>query len=409
MAVSLPPHPSEEELAFDWTLSARDLAFILTHRGPENLCRLAVQLCVLRKHGRFLTSYTHVSPGILGYLCRQLDLPPLATLAGRGRDNTEGDYQREIAAYLGWQPFNPKAQSWLQEWIVDQVAHHLYVENLVEQAATRLRSHRIILPGPSVLERTVNSAHARAEHLIFERLAQLLSLETKQAIDQLLGMDGAHDPAASLSRELAASEEDSTDFFRFAQYPPEAKAKHIVTYLQRYTELSPLDLTPLQHPGVSPELLQRLSTSVRTYDVEQLRRFPADKRYALAAAFLDDARKRLLDSLVEMHAQFMTEMQREARHTWEEEHRQVRQRLHRGVTSLRELAETVLALRTSPDAPLSSLNGWSGTACSTSCIVSMPTFAGTSAPSSICPLPPSPVANPCWTTWRCCGNSTGVT
>jgi TnpA family transposase len=354
MAVSLPPHPSDEELAFDWTLSARDLAFILTHRGPENLCRLAVQLCVLRKHGRFLTSYTHVSPGILGYLCRQLDLPPLVTLSGRGRDNTEGDYQREIAAYLGWQPFDPKANSWLQKWIVDQVAQHLYVDNLVEQAATRLRSHRIILPGPSVLERTVNSAHARAEYLIFERLAQLLSLETKQAIDQLLGIDGAHDPAASLCLEIAASE-DATDFFRFAQYPPEAKAKHIVTYLQRYTELSPLDLTPLQHPGVSPELLQRLSTSVRTYDVEQLRRFPADKRYALAAAFLDDARKRLLDSLVEMHAQFMTEMQREARHTWEEDHRQVRQRLHRGVTSLRELAETVLALKTAPDAPLSML------------------------------------------------------
>src|SRR4029434_1151547 len=56
-----------------------------------------------------------------------------------------------------------------------------------------------------------------------------------------------------------------------------------------------------------------------------------------------------------MHAQFMTQMQREARHTWEEDHRQVRQRRHRGVTSLRELAETVLALRTSPHAPLSTL------------------------------------------------------
>ena len=56
-AVLLSPHPSDEELAFDWTLSERDMAFILTnHRGPENLCRLAVQLCVLRKHGRFLAT-----------------------------------------------------------------------------------------------------------------------------------------------------------------------------------------------------------------------------------------------------------------------------------------------------------------------------------------------------------------
>lgn len=35
-AVLLPPHPSDEELAFDWTLSERDIAVILTnHRGPE--------------------------------------------------------------------------------------------------------------------------------------------------------------------------------------------------------------------------------------------------------------------------------------------------------------------------------------------------------------------------------------
>jgi hypothetical protein len=56
-----------------------------------------------------------------------------------------------------------------------------------------------------------------------------------------------------------------------------------------------------------------------------------------------------------MHAQFMTEMQREARNTWEKEHRQVRQRLHQGATSLLELAKTVLTLRTLPEAPLSTL------------------------------------------------------
>ena len=87
----------------------------------------------------------------------------------------------------------------------------------------------------------------------------------------------------------------------------------ILTYLQRYGELSLLDLTPLHHASVSPELLQRLSTAVQTYDAQQLQQFVPDKRHALAAAFLFEARKRLLDYLVEMHAQFMTEMQREAR------------------------------------------------------------------------------------------------
>ena len=106
-AVFMPPHPSDEELAFNWTLSERDIDFILTnHRGPENLCRLAIQLCVVRQHGRFLAHYTHVSPSILDYLCRQLDLIPLVSLSSPVRSSTETDYQRDIAAYLGWRAFD---------------------------------------------------------------------------------------------------------------------------------------------------------------------------------------------------------------------------------------------------------------------------------------------------------------
>ena len=357
-AVFIPSHPSDEELAFNWTLSERDIAFILTnHRGPENLCRIAIQLCVLRQHGRFLANYTYVSPAILGYLCRQLDLMPLVSLSAPVRSSTETDYQRDITTYLGWRAFDAAAHTELREWIADQVTEHLYVEDLVEKAGARLRTHRIILPGRTAFERTVNAAHAEAEHQIFARLAQSLSDETKQAIDGLLSTG---QELERLADETESSAPDTntggtTDFFRFAQYPPEAKAKHIVTYLEWAGELRGLDLDPLDHVGVAPALLERLSTAVRTYDAQQLKAFDATKRYALAAAFLYDTRKRLLDYLVEMHAQFMTEMQREARNTWEKEHRQVRKRLHRGITSLRELAETVLALRTSPEVPLSTL------------------------------------------------------
>ncbi len=44
-----------------------------------------------------------------------------------------------------------------------------YVENLVEQTEALLRTHRIVLPGPAALARTVNAAHAHAEHGLFHR------------------------------------------------------------------------------------------------------------------------------------------------------------------------------------------------------------------------------------------------
>jgi hypothetical protein len=112
LAVFMSPHLSDEELAFNWTLSERDINFILTnHRGPENLCRLAIQLCVLRQHGQFLTTYAHIPPPILGYLCRQLDLIPLVSLPSPVRSTTETDYQRAIAAYLGWRLFDAEAHT----------------------------------------------------------------------------------------------------------------------------------------------------------------------------------------------------------------------------------------------------------------------------------------------------------
>jgi hypothetical protein len=353
-AVFIPSPPSDEALAFNWTLSERDLDFILTnHRGPENRCRFAMQLCGLRQHGRFLTNYPSVSPAILGSLCRQLDLSPLVALSAPVRRSTETDYQRAITTYLGWRTFDTEVHTELREWIVDQGAEHLYVEDLGEKAGARLRTHRIMLPGRAAFERTVNAAHAEAEHQIFTRRARSLSDETKRAIDGLLSTGQELERLATETESSApdTSPGGTTDFFRFAQYPPEAKAKHLVTYLAWAAELHALELDPLDHVGVAPPLLERLSTAVRTYDAQPLKACDTPKRYALAAAFLYDTRTRLLDSLVEMHAQFMTEMQREARNAWEKAHRQVRKRLHRGITSLRALAERVLALRTSPEAP----------------------------------------------------------
>ena len=108
-AVSLWQDPSAEELAFDWTLSPGDRHLALLHRGEENLLRFALQLCTLRKYGRFLSNYNAISPFILGYLCRQLEIPTRASVSAYTRDNTESDHQQEIVRYLGWRFFDAAA------------------------------------------------------------------------------------------------------------------------------------------------------------------------------------------------------------------------------------------------------------------------------------------------------------
>jgi hypothetical protein len=75
--VLLPVDPSEEELAGDLSLSEADKTEVRQCRGDDNRRRFALQLCVLRKYGRFLGSYRQVPVKVLTHLSRQLELSPV--------------------------------------------------------------------------------------------------------------------------------------------------------------------------------------------------------------------------------------------------------------------------------------------------------------------------------------------
>ena len=68
----MPFDPSEDELARNWNLTPADLAVIAACRGADQRRRFALQLCMLRTHGRFLDDYRHAPIKIVNHLSRQL-------------------------------------------------------------------------------------------------------------------------------------------------------------------------------------------------------------------------------------------------------------------------------------------------------------------------------------------------
>ena len=66
-------------------------------------------------------------------------------------------------------------------------------------------------------------------------------------------------------------------------------------------------------PGaIDPKIIRQLGQLGRRYDAGDLRRFAKPKRDALVACYLIEARKTLLDQLVEMNDRFLTGMSRRA-------------------------------------------------------------------------------------------------
>ena len=115
--LALPADPSEDELARHWSLTPADLAEIGRCRGDDHRRRFALQLCMMRAHGRFLDDYRQAPLRIVNHLSRQLGLAPVLFLEQPGRGQTEREQALRIRRYLGLESFDSEAEADLREWL----------------------------------------------------------------------------------------------------------------------------------------------------------------------------------------------------------------------------------------------------------------------------------------------------
>jgi hypothetical protein len=206
----------------------------------------------------------------------------------------------------------------------------------------RLRHWRIVLSAPSTLERIVTSEVARATAGLFDTIATQLPDDLRAAIDLLVEVPEG-DARSSL--------------FRLKDYPRGATAGAIKGHVVRLRLIEELLAGGVDLDAVDPKIIRQLG---RRYDAGDLRRFAKPKRDALVACYLIEARKTLLDQLVEMNDQFLTGMNRRAQNTVKARTRMLRRRartgLNRVLGAIDALAEAagdraVQAFREEVDAP----------------------------------------------------------
>jgi len=291
---------SEDGLARDWTLSAEDLAEIAHARGPDHRRRFALQLCMLRNHGRFLDDYRQAPLKIVNHLSRQLDLPPVLFLDRPGRAQTERAQELRIRRYLGLSRFDRAV------------------------AATEV---------------------AHATTTLFDAVGSRLPEHLRASIDLLLEVPEG-DARSSL--------------FRLKSYPKSANAAVIKGDIVRFRLIEELLGNDGELADLDPKILRQLGELGSRYDAGDLRRFARPKRTALIACYLVEARKTLLDQIVEMHDLFMTGMNRKSRTAVEKKRKSMRRRardgLHQVLAGVDALAaadkdQTVDAFRKAVNAP----------------------------------------------------------
>ncbi len=339
--ISLPPALSDEEMARDWTLSEGDRQEVAKYRKSYRLY-VAIQICAVRLYGRFLTQVPDVSPRIINYLGGQLDLPPSLSVEVPEREATYLEHRQNVLKHLGFQRFDERSQEQLKTGLEPQAQQGVLPDELFQHAERYLLDQRILLPGPSVLERLIIHLCSQVHLQLFEAVFQRLSPELRQAIDRLL---------------TVPESEQRSYFYRLKEYPPAATLSSIQSYLQRYQAVTETGMGDVEIQTLSPAFLDYLFQQAKRYSATDLKRFADPKRYALMIGFLQETRKILLDHLVTMHDQYVMEICRQAKNSHEKNHRALRKRQKPAIDVVLDI--THLILDWPDDQPFSKQDIWS--------------------------------------------------
>lgn len=177
------------------TLTRADLDLVATRRGDPNRLGFAVQLALLRHPGLSLVHVGEPIDALVDWIAHQLDRPASLFAGYASRPQTMTDHAREAAAAFGLRaptkadlPFLIEAAA-QAAWATDRGLP------IVAGIIAALRSAKLILPAPAVIERAGIAGRARARKRAADALLTGLTAGQLAQLDDLL----AADPATGLS------------------------------------------------------------------------------------------------------------------------------------------------------------------------------------------------------------------
>lgn len=309
---------SDEEMARDWTLSQSDLKEISRFRKSARLY-IAIQICCVRLYGRFVQKVNDLSIRIIHYLNKQLNLPIDLSANISTRKATYSNYHKNILTYLGFQKFDEASENQLKNWLRQKVEQGHLPDDLFVQAQQYLLTNRTLLPGFSVLSRLVNQISNDAHLKIFEKVYKKLPPSILESIEEVLKLPQG---------------EQRTFFFNLKKYPPSASISTLQNYLEKYNRLIEMGIDQMKEQLVEPVFQDYLYQLTKKYSAKDIKRFDRHKRYALMICFLLESRKQVLDYLVRLHDQYMTDMVRTSKNVYEKQYRKRRNKHKKAMNNI---------------------------------------------------------------------------
>jgi TnpA family transposase len=180
------PASDERGIVRHYTLSSEDLALINRRRGDPNRLGFALMLCYLRFPGRILQQGEQPPVALCAFVAEQLGLDAAHFDHYAERDQTRREHVLEIETALGLRPLTRALYRELAAWLLPTALATDHGPTLVAALIEELRERRIVCPALAAIERLAGSVRARAQRQLWHRLADGLTEQQRQSLDQLL-------------------------------------------------------------------------------------------------------------------------------------------------------------------------------------------------------------------------------
>ena len=187
--------PSSHDLARYFHLDDADLALIAQKRGEHNRLGFAVQLGTVRYLGTFLEDPLSVPAAVLHSLAMQLRIDAVDDARVYSTGEQRWDHAAEIRARYGYVDITERKIGFcLTRWLyalcwtgTDRPSV------LFERASLWLITHKVLLPGCSVLERYIARLRSRVEERFWRSLGRGVSDAQQERLENLLKVpSGSH-------------------------------------------------------------------------------------------------------------------------------------------------------------------------------------------------------------------------
>lgn len=265
--------PSSDELARHFHLDDFDLAFVAEHRGDPNRLGVAVQLGCVRLLGVFLDDPADAPAGVVRYTAEQIGVNDATALLAYANDKARWRHIPRIRERYGYRTLAAAGTAFgLNRFVyalcwtgTDRPSA------LFERAASWLLANKVLLPGLSVLERTVARVRSRASARLFRLLVQEMTPEQKTRLDALVSVpDGTRQSALDRLREGP-----------YIQSGPE-----IGRALARLEEIRSITHGLPEIDRLPPGRVMALARFASTAKAQAVARLPDERRAATLLAFI---------------------------------------------------------------------------------------------------------------------------